>query len=326
MGRINQSVSIVMYHYVRDLKLTRYSNIKGLDIKDFKEQIKFLIKNFNIIKMQDLIEALDNNAKLPEKSALLTFDDGYSDHFTNVFPILDEYKLQGSFFIPASVFLEDKVLDVNKIHFVLASTPIEPLYDELIERINHYKKEGFKLPNVEELIQNYALSNRFDDAKTVFVKRMLQKVLPYELRLIIADELFRKYVKVPQDIFARELYLNKEQIRCMKNNNQFIGLHGYNHFWLGNLSKERQLEDITLALKNMEEFIDKDNWVMNYPYGSYNSDTIEIIKGLGCKLAFNTEVDVCDLDRYSRYELPRLDTIDFPPRSENYKRFEGVLV
>jgi hypothetical protein len=32
---------IVMYHYVRDLKNSRYPQIKGLDINCFEEQLDF---------------------------------------------------------------------------------------------------------------------------------------------------------------------------------------------------------------------------------------------------------------------------------------------
>jgi hypothetical protein len=57
---------------------------------------------------------------LPERALLLTFDDGYADHYQTVFPLLDRLGLQGSFFPPARAILERRVLDVNKIHFLLA--------------------------------------------------------------------------------------------------------------------------------------------------------------------------------------------------------------
>ena len=40
-------VTIVMYHYVRDLKRSKYPAIKSLDLALFKEQIKY-IKKYNI--------------------------------------------------------------------------------------------------------------------------------------------------------------------------------------------------------------------------------------------------------------------------------------
>lgn len=48
---------IIMYHYVRDLKNSRYPNIKGLDYELFKQQIAFLKEHFTIVAMEDVIEA-----------------------------------------------------------------------------------------------------------------------------------------------------------------------------------------------------------------------------------------------------------------------------
>ena len=109
------NLTIVMYHYVRDLKNTRYPGIKGLDIDLFKEQVNYLRKHYHVITMEEVIFSIDNQAKIPDKSVLLTFDDAYADHYENVFPILDKYKLQGSFYAPAKAVTEHTVLDVNKI-------------------------------------------------------------------------------------------------------------------------------------------------------------------------------------------------------------------
>lgn len=46
-----------MYHYVRELRYSRYPAIKGLDYQLFKEQIQYLKKNFSIVTMEDVIEA-----------------------------------------------------------------------------------------------------------------------------------------------------------------------------------------------------------------------------------------------------------------------------
>ena len=38
---------IAMYHYVRDLRNSRYPGIKGLDYQLFKEQLQFFIQRFH---------------------------------------------------------------------------------------------------------------------------------------------------------------------------------------------------------------------------------------------------------------------------------------
>lgn len=314
-------VHIIMYHYVRDLKNSRYPNIKGLDYELFKQQVAFLKERFTIVTMEDVIEAWNSeNGSLPENAALLTFDDGYIDNFTAVFPILREQKVQGSFFIPGKSFAENVLLDVNKIHFILASADIYELKEDILISLDRYRKAepNMGIPSDEELFEKYAVAGRYDNKETVFVKRILQTAIPERIRNQISSELFQKYVGMPEDKFARELYMNRDQIRCMKREGMFIGVHGYDHYWLGNLSKQEMQTDIDKALEVMDDFIDKDNWVLNYPYGSRNPNVLQYIETRGCKTGMTIEVEVADTARHGRYELPRLNCNDFPPKSDGY--------
>lgn len=313
------SVNIVMYHYVRELGKSRFPKIKGLEYSAFKEQIGFLKKNFKIIRMEDMVSAYENNEILPENACLLTFDDGYIDHFVNVFPFLYSEGLQGSFFIPGKTFAEHKLLDVNKIHFILASANIFELHEELLKQIDRFRKAGNNLPENSILREEFEKKNRFDNKETVFVKRMLQTALPEEIRHSITDIFFERYVGVSEETFAYELYMNSDQIKCMREAGMHIGLHGYDHYWLGNLEDEKVSEDLDKSLEVMKPFIDSDAWVMNYPYGSWNENVICLLKERGCKAALATEVRIADLKRDNRFALPRFDTNDFPPISNRYE-------
>lgn len=313
---------ISMYHYVRDLKNSRYPDIKGLDVSLFKQQIEFIKNNFHPVTIEEVIAHYENGSGLPEKPILLTFDDGYIDHFTTVFPILQENGIQGSFFIPGKTFTENVLLDVNKIHFVLASAPIGELYNDVLRYIdqiieNHEYNELSK----QELIDHYAIANRFDSKEVVFVKRILQMVLPEDIRKRISSELFQKYVGIEEGKFARELYLNLDQIKCMKRNGMYIGLHGYDHYWLGKLEKDKMIADIDRSMEVLSDVIDKDSFIMNYPYGNYNDDVLSYLREKGCKLGMTTDVRVAETMKDDRLLLPRLDCNDLPPKSENYKNY-----
>lgn len=50
-------LTVVMYHYVRDLRHSRYPQIKGLDIALFKEQIGFLKKHYHFVTIEEVIDA-----------------------------------------------------------------------------------------------------------------------------------------------------------------------------------------------------------------------------------------------------------------------------
>lgn len=310
-----QQVKVVMYHYVRDLKNSRYPEIKGLSTERFKSQIEYFRKHYHLIRMEDMIAAWDGKKELPENAMLLTFDDGYLDHFTNVFPVLDAYGLQGSFYIPAKTFVENKLLDVNKIHFILASAKIEELLPDLLGLLDYYRGTEFAFPGNEELLQTYAVANRFDSKEVIFVKRILQNGLPEKLRHIISSRLFQKYVGISEDKFARELYMNEEQIACMKRNGMHIGIHGYDHYWLGKLPREEMEADLSKALEKMKPFIESDGWTMNYPYGSegaYNEDVLSFLRNHECRMAFTTKAEAAIPGQNDRLLVPRYDTNDFP--------------
>ena len=57
-----------MYHYVRPIKNSKYPNLKGLEINDFKKQIKWFKKNFDIIGYDDFIEIIKKKKFQKEKN------------------------------------------------------------------------------------------------------------------------------------------------------------------------------------------------------------------------------------------------------------------
>lgn len=314
-----------MYHYTRDLKNSRYPEIKGLDCSLFEQQLKYFKDNYNVIRMEDIFNYFDNGVDLPVYPLLLTFDDGYIDNYTVALPLLKKYGFQGSFFIPAKTLCEKKMLDVNKVHFILATVQngggIKSLVMDIMKMIDEYRDRIAGIANNDLLYEEYAVANRFDDKDTVFCKRVLQNALPEIVRSEISSKLFAKYVGVDESVFARELYLDRDQISLMKNEGMFIGIHGYDHYWLGKLEPDLMKMDIDKALDSMKDYINPNKWVINYPYGSYNKEVIDYVSSKGCTLAFTSEVGIALLEPENRYVLPRLDCNDFPPKSNNYERY-----
>lgn len=283
--------------------------------------MEFFQANCSVVRMEQVIEAISGGEELPENAVLLTFDDGYIDNFTFAFPILEEFGFQGSFFIPGKTFTTHQLLDVNKIHYILASADIKKLVSDVKEKMDFYRGIEFDYPPTDELWNQYAADGRFDGKDTVFVKRILQTVLPEKLRNQISSDLFEKYVGITEETLAYELYMTPEQIRTLKRHGMYIGIHGYDHYWLGNLCKGKMEKDITKALDVMDEFIDCKKWVMNFPYGNYNSEVLEFIEKNGACIGVTTEVRIAELGKDPALELPRLDCNDFPPKSENYKKW-----
>ena len=315
---MSRLVTVVMYHFVRDLEGSRYPKIKGLDVSHFDQQVAYLLRHYNVISMQELVAAAkDSAAPLPERPLLLTFDDGYIDHFTCVFPILSRYGVPGAFFPPAKAILERRVLDVNKIHFLLAAVDdTQVLVEEIKRRIVEEGPEN-RLEKPEYYFRRCTGDHRYDPPEVTFVKRALQRELPEAYRAQLTDALFSAFVSDDEASFANELYMSEEQLACLVRHGMYVGSHGYAHYWLNTVDKNTQSEEVRKGL----EFIASvgtplEDWVMCYPYGGYDDSLIEVLKEAGCGLALTADAAIADLDNDGRFVIPRLDTNDLPKQAD----------
>lgn len=306
-------LTIVMYHYVRQLEKTRYPNIKGRRTSEFKYQVDYFKNTFYPVTIEEVLHSIRSGDSLPPKAILLTFDDGYLDHYLNVFPILFDAGIQGSFFPPAATAKRGELLDVNRLHFILAVAEPSILASEIDLAVSEYS-EQYNLSSLSFYHSQWAKPSRFDISETMYVKNMLQHVLPEELRAKIAHDMFLKHVSVDEASFASELYANIDQFRVMQKSGMYVGSHGDSHYWLNTLDVDRQRKEIASSVEFLKEVgspVDQ-YWAICYPYGAWNDNLLAVLAEFKCSLGLTTQVAKADLDEYDYLLLPRLDTNDFP--------------
>lgn len=304
------SITIVMYHYVRPIADSAYPRIKGLELAGFQRQLDYLSSKYNFVTAEDVISAANLRGNLPDNSCWLTFDDGYKDHASYCLPELLKRKIQGSFFPPVKPVVERLMLDVNSIHYILASADIVSLILDLNLQCRHF---GLAENDLSELWDTYAVPSRYDPKEVIYVKRLLQHVLPEITRNKITAFLFEKYVGVSQTDFAGELYMSESEVKELLNSGMYVGSHGYRHLWFNKEDKISQRSEIDQSLKFLSSVGARiQDWIMCYPFGAYNDNTIEILSELKCAVAITTEVGQAELGVHHSLKLPRFDTNDFP--------------
>lgn len=86
--------AVLMYHLVRE---EPYSALEALFLRpsEFEDQLKALAK----AKYEFLFT--DEYARLPFRSVMLTFDDGYAECYTEAFPLLKQYGAKATVFVIA---------------------------------------------------------------------------------------------------------------------------------------------------------------------------------------------------------------------------------
>jgi len=96
---------IVLYHRVADVKTDPHRLC--VSSENFREQIKFLKENFRVVPLVQLVQEI-RVKKLKNKTAAITFDDGYADNLHNAMPVLEEYNIPATVFITADYVGKDK--------------------------------------------------------------------------------------------------------------------------------------------------------------------------------------------------------------------------
>ncbi|WP_185827498.1 polysaccharide deacetylase family protein [Halomonas nitroreducens] len=313
---MSNPLTIVMYHYVRPLHRSRYPELKALELSCFRGQLDFIGRHYTVVDMEQVIAAT-RGEPLPPRPLLLTFDDGYRDHYEHVVPLLVERGWQGSFFPPACAVREGRVLDVNKVHFTLASVE-EPgcLVEAIFAALDEHRGEHDLADNAA-YFGTYAHESRYDGPEVTFVKRMLQKGLPDGLRERVIERLFRRFVTTDEADFAADLYMSVDQLREIHAMGMCIGSHGDRHRWLNTLPGEWQRQEVDASLAFLGELgVPRHDWVMCYPYGGYDDGLLAMLRERGCALGLTVEVDLADVWRHDPLRLPRVDTNDLPAQAD----------
>ncbi len=110
-----------MYHEVNDL----LDNSLYLSVEDFISHLDYFEEaGITPISMQQLYDHWVNEAPIPEKPIVLTFDDGYRSMYTTVYPLLKERGWSGTFFCITATRWSDNFLTSEMI-FEMAANGME---------------------------------------------------------------------------------------------------------------------------------------------------------------------------------------------------------
>lgn len=162
----NISIPVFCYHSVNP---NSYNNAI-ITPKRLKAHLTFIKnKGFTTLSISDLSKYLSNNAELPEKSILITFDDGYMDNYYYAFPILKELNMK------ATIFCITNALDGN---YYLSKDAIKTMSSHSIDIESHTYRHN-KLTSLSYEDQLNELQKSKKDLETITGKKITAIAYPY---------------------------------------------------------------------------------------------------------------------------------------------------
>jgi len=161
----SQTLPIFMYHYIETPPAT--TKLPGLYLPTtiFENQLQELRRyHYNPVFVSAIAQSLKAQKPLPQYSVALTFDDGYQDFYTNVFPLLKKYQMKATLYVIINALDKPDYLTTAQLKEISASSLVEigsHTFNHLDLKTLKLKKEKFEIANSK-----------------IFLERLLGRVVP----------------------------------------------------------------------------------------------------------------------------------------------------
>ena len=97
----SKRVAVLCYHHLAPEEEGLHENNDSvIPVEQFQNQMKYLYdEGYYTVTIKEIYDFIQGEIELPEKTVLITFDDGYESNYTYAYPILKEYELKATIFL-----------------------------------------------------------------------------------------------------------------------------------------------------------------------------------------------------------------------------------
>lgn len=274
-----------MFHHFHD-NVIHTKGQGSIDKNDFYKMINFIGRN-NILDADVFYEKFKNN-NLKDNEVCLSFDDGIKCQIDIALPVLEELKIKSFFFVYTSLF-EEKPDNLEFFRYFRMNyfKSVDEFYDNFYKVLDKdlksfFEKNSIKIKETKIKFPYYSIS----DIKFRLVRDVFLTKVQYE------DTMFSmfKEKQFNHNEYSKKLFFQKNDLQTLDNLGHVVGLHSLNHpTLLEKLSYDEQKNEYEKNLSLISSILDKPKneiKCMSHPCGSYNADTLEILKELGIELGF----------------------------------------
>jgi len=223
---------IPTYHTVSDRRIPHVINLFPYrSLKQFEMDMDFLTYHFTPISLSALINSLHGDTVLPDKSFLLTFDDGYREVVEIIAPILNRRSIPAVLFLNSATIDNKELLFRNKTSLIVErlENSINPSVLDKLSAIFQLQVPTLKNTKTAILGVNYQNRHLLDEAA---------KVLGIDFNEYLLDE---------------KPYLTSEEVRSLIDKGFMIGAHSIDHPRFSDIQFNEQMTQALVSLGKLKE-------------------------------------------------------------------------
>ncbi len=235
----------------------------------FAAQLDLLVKRHNVVSMDQVIAWLEGTAELPDRPAVITFDDGYTDNYTHALPILQERGL------PATVFLTTGLIGTGEGAW----------WDRIAHAFAHTTATSADLPLLGSV--SWRSPSERDDVRDLLITEL--KTLDEADKLVAMDRVFDRLDAWPEPGAFDGLYLTWDQVREMEAAGFTAAAHTVTHPILTRLPPDGARDEIMASVAKVSEEIGRPVRAFAYPNGmpgDHDETVAQLLADAGVVAAF----------------------------------------
>ena len=275
----------IMFHHFHDDGI----HTKGqgsISKDDFYKMINFIGRN-NILDADIFFEKFKNK-KLKENEVCLTFDDAIKCQIDVALPVLEELKIKSFFFVYTSMFEgRPDNLEVFRYFRMNFFDNVDEFYNNFYKVLdkdlrNFFDTNNEKIKSTKVKFPHYSI----EDIKFRLVRDVFLTKSHYEETMFLMMKEKQFHFKK----FYPRLFFNSNDLKKLNSLGHLVGLHSHNHpTLLEKFTYDEQKNEYEQCLSVISKILNKsknDVKYISHPCGSYNSNTLAILKELGIELGF----------------------------------------
>ncbi len=276
---------ILAYHRVAELRDTPAVDSRSVSATPggFARQMEHLVRFYRVVSMPEVLEAVEKGTPLPKRAVLITFDDAYADFAEIAWPLLKQFRLPATMFVPTAYSDQpESAFWWDRLYQAFAKTSRTMIN---VSPLGHLPL----LPPDQRRRSLRAIQNHLTAIPHCDAMRLVDSV---------CAELGPSWVQGGS-------VLTWKQLRELAREGLTLGSHTRTHTIMTQLTPERMRKEVQGSQEDLQREIGACLPIFCYPNGNHNDTVVSVLREQGIRLAFTTLSGPNKLDSLDPLRLRR---------------------